>query len=110
MFIHGHYIHDHFKTEADIRAYCETGGGRVYFGGFADNNECESFIAKFPKFVKVKANPCHTYDRETGKWGIFPQASFLISGKTKVTGSQNETGQKRINSLIKTLRELGHIS
>ena len=76
---------------------------RISFMDFDSEEDSKRFAEKFPKYVKVK--PCIM----SGVDAIYYMADFRVSSLNDVTGEVNETGLKRLDGLIKTLKREGYI-
>lgn len=101
---------DEFLTVAEAEEYLRSQPWAVvHLTGFATEAERDEVLARFPKFVKVKAST-HYYlgkDKEHGiGFGIRPTTAGHFGEENKTTGAVNETGQKRIAGFIKVLRTL----
>lgn len=75
--------------------------------------EAKEFAALFPKYVKVNAGRCSTFDRnEAGHYTNYDIGSAHLSvylKPDKTTGAVNETGLKRFRKFLAVCSELGYL-
>ena len=84
--------------EKIIRGCCYSG---FHIEGFNNKEEVNLFIKEFPKYVKL-INTKATY-LDTKSYTTVPCVRFYIGTLNKRTGEFNETGERRIKTLIRTL-------
>lgn len=99
------------KEEAIREAIQQT--RRVTFWNFKTKEEVESFIRLFPKYIKLYSFECLMYNKEVNgeiQHKKVPCCEFEVSKVTGVTGDVNETGLKRINGLVRSLKRHGYIA
>ena len=77
---------------------------------FETETERDAFVALFPKYVRVHASTCSTYDVKDSQYASYqiPIAVCSVAWHAdNVNKGKNEQGQKRIRAFARICRENG---